>query len=332
LNFWKFLVVRIFTCALTILIGVTVLFFVPRIFPSDPIEVLVMQMTMLYGDMDPVMQEGIRETLRAQFGLEGALGEQYLHFLRNGLLRFDFGPSLMNFPTPVTELIAVRMPYTVFLSLFTTLIAWSIGNLIGLFAGFRKDKRSARVMEVVAICLYPIPYFLVALILQIVFAFLLGWLPLTSNILFHLGPWVWFTSMIRSSILPALSILLIGVGWWILSMKALSSSIASEDFVTFARYRGIKESKIATSYVFRNSMLTQVTALALALGGVFSGALMAEIIFNYPGVGTLVQAAILQSDYNMIMGTITISIVAISVATLLVDLLYPLVDPRIRYS
>jgi len=332
LKFWKFFIIRILTCALTIWIGVTVLFFVPRFFPSDPIEGLVMQMTMLYGTMDPAMQEGIRATLQAQFGLEGSLLTQYVHFLRNGLLRFDFGPSLMNFPTPVTDLIAVRMPYTVFLSLFTTIIAWVVGNLIGLYAGFRKDKRSARVMEMVAIFIYPIPYFLVALILQIVFAFLLGWFPLTANIIFHMGTWAWFTSLIRSSILPAVSILLIGVGWWILSMKALASSIASEDFISYARYRGISEGKIAGKYVFRNSMLTQVTALALALGGVFSGALLAEIIFNYPGVGTLVQQAIMQSDYNMIMGTITISIVAISVATLLVDLLYPFFDPRIRYS
>jgi peptide/nickel transport system permease protein len=325
-------VIRVLTCALTIWIGVTVLFFVPRFFPSDPIEGLVMSMTMLYGNMDPVMQEGIRNTMQAQFGLEGSLMNQYFQFLRNGLLRFDFGPSLINFPIPVTDLIAVRMPYTVFLSLFTTVIAWIIGNLIGLYAGFRKDKRGARVLEMAAIFIYPIPYFLVALILQIVFAFLLGWFPLTANILFHQGTWVWFTSLLRSSLLPALSILLIGMGWWILSMKALSSSIASEDFVTFARYRGIGEGKIAGRYVFRNSMLTQVTALALALGGVFSGALLAEIIFNYPGVGTLVQQAILQSDYNMIMGTITISIVSISVATMLVDLLYPLFDPRIRYS
>ena len=324
--------IRIFTCALTIWIGVTVLFFVPRFFPSDPIEGLVMSMTMLYGNMDPAMQEGIRDTMHAQFGLEGSLINQYFHFLQNGLFRFDFGPSLINFPIAVTDLIAVRMPYTVFLSLFTTVIAWIIGNAIGLYAGFRKDKRSARVLEMAAIFIYPIPYFLVALILQIVFAFALGWFPLTADILFHQGSWVWFTSLIRSSILPALSILLIGMGWWILSMKALSSTIASEDFVSYARYRGISEGKIARKYVFRNSMLTQVTALALALGGVFSGALLAEIIFNYPGVGTLVQQAIMQSDYNMIMGTITISIVSISVATMLVDLLYPLFDPRIRYA
>ena len=332
MKFYKFLLVRLLTCALTIWIGVTVVFFVPRFFPSDPIEGLLMQMQALSGGMDPVMQESIRQSLQLQFGLEGSLFQQYISFLRNGLLRFDFGPSLMNFPVPARDLILRQLPYTVFLTLFTTVVAWIIGNLIGLYAGFRKDKRSARVLELVSICIYPIPYFIIALVLQIVFAFILGWFPLQANILFHGGTWVWFASLVRSSVLPALSILLIGTGWWILSMKALSSSVASEDFVMYARFRGISEGKIAGKYVFRNSMLTQVTALALALGGVFSGALLAEIIFGYPGVGTLMQQAVLRSDYNMIMGTITISIVAISLSTLLVDLLYPLFDPRIRYS
>ena len=100
----------------------------------------------------------------------------------------------------------------------------------------------------------------------------------------------------------------------------------------YARYRGLSEGKIGRSYVFRNSILTQVTALAMSLGGVFNGSIMTEIIFSYPGVGTLIQKAILQSDYNMILGCITISIVAISTATLIADLIYPLIDPRIRYS
>ena len=291
-----------------------------------------MQMQVLTGAMDPAMQDSIRQALEIQFGLDGSLFQQYLSFLYNGLLRFDFGPSLMNFPTPARDIIMRQLPYTLFLSLVTTILAWIIGNLIGLYAGFKKGKKSASLLELSAICIYPIPYFIVALVLQIVFAFGLGWFPLQANILFHGGTWMWFTSLIRSSILPALSILLIGIGWWILSMKALASSIASEDFVMYARYRGIKESKIAGKYVFRNSMLTQVTALALALGGVFSGTLMAEIIFGYPGVGTLVQQAVLRADYNMILGTVTMSVVAISVSTLLVDLLYPFFDPRIRYS
>ena len=139
-------------------------------------------------------------------------------------------------------------------------------------------------------------------------------------------------SLFRNSILPALSLLLVGTGWWIISMKSLASSIAEEDFVQYARYRGLSERRIGASYVLRNSILSQVTALALSLGGVFNGSLITEIIFNYPGVGKLVQQAILSSDYNMILGTITISIIAIATATLIADLIYPFIDPRIRYS
>ena len=113
-------------------------------------------------------------------------------------------------------------------------------------------------------------------------------------------------------------------------MKALSSTTAAEDYVLFARFRGLHEGEIGRKYVFRNSLLPQITALGLSLGGVFGGAVMTEIIFSYPGVGNLMRGAILQSDYNMILGCVTISIVAVSTATLFVDLVLPFVDPRIR--
>jgi len=332
MKFYKFLLYRIMTWAITILIGVTLIFFIPRMFPSDPVENMIGQIQARSGQMDPVEMEAMRNSLRIQFGLEGTLWEQYVYFLRNGLLRFDFGPSLMNFPTPVRDIIFQFLPYTLFLSLFSVIMAWIIGNLIGLKAGFQKDKRSSRIMEGIAICIYPIPYFIVALVLQIVFAFWLGWFPILTTINHFGGFWVFFTSLVRASILPAASLLLVGTGWWILSMKALAGTTAQEDFVQYARYRALPEGQIGRNYVFRNSILTQITALGMSIGGVFSGAIMTEIIFRYPGVGNLIQRAILQSDFNMIMGTITISIVAISTATLIVDLINPFVDPRIRYK
>jgi peptide/nickel transport system permease protein len=238
----------------------------------------------------------------------------------------------MSFPTPVGDIIKTYLPYTLGLMLVTTVMAWLIGNFIGLQAGFRKHRLSSKILEAVAICIYPVPYFIVALILQIVFAFILNWFPLQSTIVTMGGFGMFIRSLIRASILPAISLLLLGTGWWIISMKSLSGTVAEEDFVLYARYRGLPETRIGRSYVLRNSIITQVTALAMSLGGVFSGSIMTEIIFGYPGVGTLIQKAILQSDYNMILGCITISIVAISTATLIVDLIYPLIDPRIRYS
>lgn len=332
LKFRKYLGLRLLTWFFTIWIGVTFIFFIPRMFPSDPVENMIGQIQSRSGQMDPVQMETLRKSLRIQFGLEGSLIEQYFTFLWRGLLHFDFGPSLMSYPVAAGEIIATYLPYTLSLSLTTTIIAWLIGNLIGLQAGFRKNKKSSKIMEGIAICIYPVPYFIIALLLQIVFAYLLGWFPLQSTINTIGGIGSLLLSLLKASVLPAISLLLIGVGWWIISMKSLSSTTAEEDFVTFARYRGVPEADIGKNYVFRNSILTQITALAMSLGGVFSGSIMTEIIFGYPGVGTLIQKAILQSDYNMILGCITISIVAISTATLIVDLIYPFIDPRIRYS
>ena len=257
---------------------------------------------------------------------------QYLSFLWKGLLHFDFGPSLMSYPTPCTEIIARNLPYTVGLSMITTVVAWLIGNFIGLLAGFRKNKTSSKILEAIAIFIYPIPYFILALVLQIIFAYILGWFPLQATIQYNNGTGVFIATLLKASVLPALSILLLGTGWWIISMKSLSSTTSEEDFVLYARYRGLSEGRIGYQYVFRNSILTQITALAMSLGGVFNGSIMTEIIFGYPGVGTLIQGAILQSDYNMILGCITISIVAIATCTLIADLIYPFIDPRIRYS
>ncbi len=332
MKFRTYFLKRLATWALTIWIGVTFIFFVPRMFPSDPVESMIGQIAARSGSMDPVQMDALRRSLRVQFGLEGSLTEQYTTFLWKGLLHFDFGPSLMSYPESAGKIISTYLPYTVGLSMTATILAWIIGNLIGLLAGFRKNKRSSKILEGIAICIYPIPYFIVALVLQIFFAYILGWFPLTTTINSFQGFGVFVASVVKSSILPALSLLLVGTGWWIISMKSLAATTSEEDYVLYARYRGLLEGVIGTKYVLKNSILTQVTALAMSLGGVFGGSIMTEIIFGYPGVGTLIQKAILQSDYNMILGCITISIVAIATATLIVDLIYPFIDPRIRYS
>lgn len=332
MKFAKVLGLRLLTWALVIWIGVSFIFFIPRMFPSDPVEAMIAQMTAKSGTMDPEAKEALRSSLRRQFGLEGTVWEQYTYYLQHGLFQFDFGPSLMNYPTAVMDIIKTYLPYTLGLAVTCTLLGWIIGNSIGLLAGFRPNKRSSKIMEAVAITIYPIPYFIVALVLQIVFAFVLGWFPVQATIVTTGSTSQFITSLIRSSILPAASQLLLNTGWWIISMKALSSTIAAEDFVYYARYRGMSENKIGFGYVFRNSILTQITALAMSLGGAFNGALMTEIIFSYPGVGKLMQNAVLQSDYNMIEGTITLSIISIATCTLIADLVYPFIDPRIRYA
>jgi len=329
MEFLKYLGGRLLSWFIVIFIGVTLMFFIPRFFPADPVEAMVQQMLQTVA-LTPHEIDSIRHTLNIQFGLEGTLWEQYVGFLRN-VTRLDFGPSLSAFPAPASELVLRVLPYTVGLTLFTLIVSWTFGNLIGMFAGFRKDSTPSKVMEWVGIILYPTPFIIVGLSVQIVFSFILGWFPITADIVVHAGTATFIQTLIRASILPAGSMILLGLGWWIISMKAMAQNTAEEDFVRYARFRGIPEGQIGTKYVFKNSIIPQVSALSIALGGVFGGAIMVEMIFQFPGVGMLVMTAIQRADYNLIMATATISIVAVSTATLIADLTYPFIDPRIRY-
>jgi peptide/nickel transport system permease protein len=331
MRFLAFLGSRILTYLLVIWIGITAVFFIPRFVPSDPVAAMLGRITAQASFMQPDQITSMRNSLAESFGLQGTLWEQYTHFLKRVLISGDFGPSLAMFPTPVTDLVRQYLPWSLALLLTSTIIAWVLGNLIGLLAGFWKDKTFSKVLEGAAIAVYPIPYYILALTLIILFAYLVPIFPFSFTQSGKQFSFVWFQSVIFSSLLPALSIVLGGMGWWVISMKALSSSIAEEDFVQFARLKGVSDWNIMRSYVARNAMLPQITVLALQLGGIFNGALITEILFGYPGVGTLMYQAVLQSDYNLMLGTISLSIVAVATATLVIDLAYPLLDPRIRH-
>ena len=174
-------------------------------------------------------------------------------------------------------------------------------------------------------------HFLFAVIWGVLFAYIWHFFPLTTTI--RPGPLTLekIGSIIHQSILPGWTLVLVGFGGNILGMKALAFSIKEEPYVVFARLKGTKPTTIMTTYVFRNAILPQITALALSLGGIFNGALLTEILFSYPGMGLLLRTAIGNADFNMMYGIITVSIVAVATAALIIDLLYPLFDPRIRY-
>lgn len=327
----KFILSRILVWFLTILVGITVVFFLQRLMPSDPVNTMISKMLGMGTTMSPEEVEALRETLTKQYGLSGTLFEQYVAMLKR-LVHFDFGLSIANYPTPVNQMIAQALPYTASLLLTTTILSWIIGNAIGLLAGFKKDKWYSKTLETISMCIYPTPYFMIALVIMILMAYVKRWFPLVPSFGEFSLTWDWFQTAIKNSFMPALSLMLVGTGWWIISMKALSSNVAEEEYVNYGRLKGLKEATIGYRYVFRNSILSQVTALALHIGGAFSGSLMCEIIFSYPGVGQLVNTAINNSDYNLLTGVIFISIFAVATATLLIDLLYPLIDPRIRNS
>jgi peptide/nickel transport system permease protein len=331
MRFVRFLASRFVTYLLVIWIGVTIVFFVPRFLPTNPVEAMLGRIMSQSGTMQPEQVTAMRDALTQTFGLEGTLFEQYLNFMRRVLLSGDFGPSLAMFPTPVNELIGRALPWSMGLLLTTVFIAWLLGSTVGLIVGFQRRKAYARVLEALAVVVYPIPYYISALIMIILLVYVNPIFPLSFNVQGQPFTPQYFYSIIYNSFLPALSIVIVGFGWWVLSMKALATSVAEEDFVYFARLKGVREGAIMRRYVWRNAILPQMTFLALQIGGVFNGALIAEILFGFPGIGTLTQTAVLQADYNLLMGTITISIIAVSTATFVADVLYPFFDPRVQY-
>ena len=266
------------------------------------------------------------------FGLEGTLWEQYSSFLKRVLLTRDFGPSLSYYPTPVSLLIARSLPWSLGLMLTALAISWLLGNFIGLLAGYHNRKTSSKIIETSAMIIYPIPYYILALLLVILFAYVWPIFPFVFQVRGDPGSWPWIKSVAYNSFLPLMSIVLVSLGWWIISMKAMAIDTKEEDFIQYARFRGVNDNKVMFGYVACTAILHQITFLGLSIGGVSGGSLITEILFGFPGVGTLIYKAILGSDYNLIMGTVSISIVAVATATLVMDLIYPFIDPRIRYK
>jgi peptide/nickel transport system permease protein len=331
MNLLRYIAGRLVVYALVIVFALTVLFFVPRLGPTDPVEAMLAKVSSQGAYMDAAQVDMLRQSLADTFGLNGTLLEQYWAFIKRIVFTADFGPSLSMYPTPVMELIRNALPWTFGLLLTSTLIAWVLGNFVGLLSGWRPTANSSRVMEGIAICLYPIPYYILALILSILFSYVWKIFPLTTTI--RGAPWSWdlVTSIVWNSFLPAMSIVIVVFGWWVISVKAQTTALREEEFVRYAKLKGLSDGRILSRYVLPNAILPQITFLALQIGLMFNGSLITEILFDYPGLGLLIYSAVLQGDFNLLMGTISLSIIAVATATMVIDLIYPLIDPRIRH-
>lgn len=314
-------------------IGITITFFLPRLMPTSPIDGYIGQIqSRANGVLSAEAIAQLRENLEQLYGLKGTLLEQYAAYLQRVVLHFDFGPSFTFYPASVSQIIFTALPWTMGLLLASTAIAWILGNMVGLVAGYFHTKRAASVLEVLGILLYPIPYYILAVTVILVLSYLIPLFPLSPS--FPVGEMTpaKFVTVISNSILPALTLILAGFGWNILSMKALAVATTEEPYVTYSRLKGTSNWTRMIRYVFRNAMLPQVTALALSLGTIFNGALLTEMLFSYPGVGLIMRSAASSGDYNVLYGAITISIIAVATAGLVIDLIYPLLDPRIRHK
>ena len=330
----RYLAPRLVLYVAVIFLGITVIFIIPRLLPGDPVENTIATLASRGSYLDPATVDQTIHALRQMYGLEGTLPQQYLDFWKR-LFTGDFGPSLYQFPTPVIQLIGQALPWTFCLLLVTTMLSWIVGTVTGGLAGYFPRSRTFGIVDAAAMFVRPIPYYVLAMLLLILFAYLIPVFPVGRG--YTIGAeislnWSFVGDVLRSAFLPALSLMLVGGAVSHQTMRLIVEGVKEEDYVQYAKIGAVKESTIFSRYVMRNAILPLITSLALSLGQIFGGALITEMVFSYPGVGFLLFRAVVVNDYNVIMGITTISIVAIATATLTLDLMYPLFDPRIRFK
>jgi peptide/nickel transport system permease protein len=271
---------------------------------------------------------------RAKLGLDRPLWEQYLSYLQNSAT-FNFGPSITYFPADVGTQITQRLPWT--LGLLTVAIALSflVGNFLGALLAWPKSSRFVRWLVPILMPLSAIPYYLLGLILIFLFAYTIRAFPLgeayTTGLPIELS-WEFVASVVYHAMLPALSIVLASIGFWMLGMRGMMITNMGEDYMLLAEAKGLKSRRVFLHYAMRNAMLPQFTGLALTFGNIVSGAVLVEVIFSYPVMGWTLWNAIRNTDYFMIQGIVFVLVLSVALATLLVDLSYPLIDPRIAYG
>lgn len=326
-----YLLTRLGQFALVVFIGINIAFVVTHATPIDPVEQSIAASTQ-FGSTNPEAVEMMRQSLKELYGLQGGLWDQYVSFWRR-IAGGDFGPSLSAFPTPVSTLIGRALPWTVALLVVSTLLTWVLGNLLGGLAGYYRRNRALRFAGILAMAFHPIPYYIVAFLLLIVFGYLWPILPISGGYTMNMEQdWsaAFILSLLRHGILPVASLALVGLGGWFMGMRSLVSNVVTEDYVAYAELAGVERSRILRSYVMRNALVPQVTGLAISLGSIFNGAIITEQVFGYPGIGTLLISAVHAGDYSLVLGITTVSILAVSFAVLLIDLAYPLLDPRVK--
>jgi peptide/nickel transport system permease protein len=311
--------------------GVTLAFFITHLSPVDPIEQTVSLLSS-FGATDPRSVAILRAALSEMYGVNGSLSQQYATFWVR-MLSLDFGPSLSAFPTPVMTIIMRAMPWTIGLLALSTLFAWVVGNTLGALAGYFRHSRLLQLVGVLIMALHPMPTYIVGLTLLILFGSIWPVLPISGGAQMNLAPapsWDFVGSVIVHGTLPALTLVLVGLGGWFISMRSLVSNLVSNDHVVYAELAGVPSRTIFSRHVAQNAMLPQITGLALSLGHVFGGAVIVEFLFAYPGLGRLLITGIYAGDYSLVLGVATVSIVAVGLATLLIDIAYPLIDPRVK--
>jgi len=312
----------------TLVVAFILNFILPRLMPADPVAGIAARMAQ--GSSNATGVQAVYEQYTRLFGTDKPMIEQFFIYVKN-VVRGDFGYSISEYPRTVADVIKSSIIWTVALQFPAIIVGWILGNTLGALAAYLKGNFD-RLLLPFSIFLSSIPAFGMAVILLVIFAVDLKIFPTSGGYGYDMIPntsaeFMW--SVIVHYQLPFWSIVLITIGGQAIGMRSMAIYELNADYVKYARFLGIKDSKIIR-YVFRNAMLPQITGLALSIGTMISGALVAEIVFSYPGLGSTILTAVLGGDYPLISAATLIITIMVLVAFLVLEIVYGLIDPRIK--
>jgi len=327
-GFRKYLARKIGWYVITFVIALVLNFLLPRLIPGNPVARIASGA--IEGLTDRSAIQAVIDEYKRLFGLDKPIHVQFIVYIKN-LLRGDLGTSFNFYPRKVSEVIASAVGWTIALQLPAILVGWILGNLLGAIAGYVRGVFDKAILPLF-LFISNIPAFGMAIMLLLIFGVYLGILPTSGGYGFDLIPSLtpeFIMSVIEHYQLPFWSIVLIMIGGQAIGMRSMSIYELNSDYVKYSRFLGIKD-RIIVKYVFRNAVLPQITGLILSLGTMVGGALVAETIFSYPGLGTRMLSAITGQDYPLISGCTLIITIGVLLANLVLEILYGLLDPRIR--
>lgn len=327
-GFMKYYSRKIMWYLLTLVIAVVLNFVLPRLMPGDPVSAIANRA--IEGMTDSTAIQKVYEDYAEKFGVNDSIFVQFGKFIKN-LAKGDFGVSFSQYPRTVSDIVGSSVWWTVCLQLPAIIVGWFLGNLLGAVAAYIRGAIDKYILPMF-LFLSNVPAFGMATLMLFFFAIKLQWFPTSGGYGFELIPnasITFFKSVLVHYQLPFWSIVLIMIGGQAIGMRSMSIYELNADYVKYSRFLGIKDRKIV-GYVFRNAMLPQVTGLAMSIGTMIGGALVAEIIFSYPGLGTTILSAVKGRDYPLISACTLIITIMVLIANLAVEILYGIIDPRIK--
>ena len=308
------------------LFAIVMNFTVPRLMPGSPVDGMIAQ-------LGPKATPAAIEAIKARFGaVEQPIWQQFLDYIK-GLATFDLGVSVKYYPQTVTEVLGRSLGWTAFLVITAIVFSLCVGVSLGAVAAWRRGGRFDAIVSPLSVVLIAVPPVIVALATLFTFGVSLRWFPVSYAYDPNLDPGLNFTffgSVFYHAVMPVLTLSPFLIGEFQTTMRSSMIAVLGEDFVTMGRAKGLSETAVMFSYAARNAMLPVLTNLALVLGAVFGGSIVTEIVFNYPGLGLTLFTASVARDYPVIQGQLLLMTLATLGANLLVDLIYGVVDPRIR--